>query len=125
MGDDGGLDSAARFSSGEEGSAVNTRYTNVLYGRNMRDNNCGKEEFGNASPGDGITYRYRNDGDGDDLPGSSEYPVGSVAGLEWSGWGLVPDFAIRLARELGLGAEWLSRLMWFLLFVALLSPSSG
>ena len=56
-------------------------------------------------------------------PGSAVVPVGSEAGLEWSGWSLVPDFAMRLAREFGLGAEWLSRFIWFLAFVALLAPA--
>ena len=57
-------------------------------------------------------------------PGSSSSKsVGVEAGLEWSGWQLVPDLASRLAREFGLGAEWLSRLLWFLAFVSVLAPA--
>lgn len=56
-------------------------------------------------------------------PGSALVPVGSEVGLEWAGWSLVPDFAARLGREFGLGAEWLSRFVWFLAFVGLLAPA--
>ena len=56
-------------------------------------------------------------------PGSSALPLGSVAGLDISGWGLVGGLTVRLVHHLGFGWDWLRRTLMMFMFVTLLAPA--